>query len=132
MNPTRRPTSLRALALVLTTLSIGALAASCSLGNREGPDLTCAELECGRVNACAEGIITQCADGITVKYHVCSDSSACGKDWQVAGQYRCSEDQTDCEGCRPERTGCDDPSIGKSGSTSATGADGGGGAGGGR
>jgi hypothetical protein len=81
--------------------------AACSLGNQEGPLVTCAELECGRINACAEGIIAQCLDGVTVRYHVCSGEDVCVSSWQIPGQYRCSFETTDCEGCRPERTGCE-------------------------
>ncbi len=90
-------------------LIASALLAACSLDNIEGPDVTCADLECGRINACREGIIAQCADGQTVRFHVCKSTGEdiCDEDWQVADQYRCLEFQTDCEGCRPERTdGC--------------------------
>ncbi len=84
-----------------------AVAAGCSLSNREGPDVTCADLECGRINACEEGIIAQCVDGVNVEYHACGSESACEGTWQVEGQYKCSTDLTDCEGCRPERVdGC--------------------------
>jgi hypothetical protein len=88
----------------------------CSLDNQEGPIVTCEDLECGRINACAEGIIAQCVDGRHVVYHVCSTEDICGAEWQVAGQFRCAEDITDCEGCRPEREGCSDiPSLGGGG-----------------
>lgn len=85
-----------------------ATAASCSLQNREGPRVTCADLDCGRLNACEDGIIAQCLDGVTVRYHVCEsdDDTLCGDDWQVPGQYRCTEHHTQCEGCRPEGPGC--------------------------
>ncbi|RLB65493.1 MAG: hypothetical protein DRI90_01885 [Deltaproteobacteria bacterium] len=100
----------RRLALlgVLVALPCG-LAPACSLQNQEGPDVTCADLECGRINACEEGIIAQCVDGTTVKFHVCRSSGEdiCGEDWQVADEYRCLEFETECEGCRPERVdGC--------------------------
>lgn len=94
------------LAWVLAAASI----AACSLDNREGPEVTCAALECGRVNACSNGIIAQCVDGETVRYHVCKTNGddVCDEDWQTFGQYRCLEFETDCEGCRPERVdGCD-------------------------
>jgi hypothetical protein len=84
-------------------------APACSLQNAEGPNVTCADLECGRINACESGIIAQCVDGVTVRYHVCTASAddVCAEDWQVPGQYKCLEFQTDCEGCRPERVnGC--------------------------
>ena len=88
----------------------------CSLDNQEGPIVTCQDLECGRINACAEGIIAQCVDGQNVVYHVCSTEDVCGEEWQIEGQYRCGEDVTDCEGCRPEREGCSDiPSLGGGG-----------------
>ncbi len=97
-----------ALLAALVALPI-AVAPACSLQNQEGPDVTCADLECGRINACEEGIIAQCVDGQTVKFHVCRSSGEdiCDEDWQVAGEYRCLEFQTECEGCRPERVdGC--------------------------
>ena len=53
----------------------GGLAPGCSLQNVEGPDVTCEDLECGRINACAEGIITQCLDGQTVRWHVCTSDT---------------------------------------------------------
>lgn len=86
-----------------------AYAPGCSLQNVEGPDVTCEDLECGRVNACGEGIIAQCADGQTVRWHVCTSDAddVCDEDWQVEGAYRCQESQLECEGCRPERVdGC--------------------------
>ncbi len=84
-----------------------AASASCSLSNREGPDVTCADLECGRVNACEEGIIAQCVDGVTVRYHACSSAEVCEASWQEPGRFKCTYELTDCEGCRPERElGC--------------------------
>lgn len=103
MSPARRATAVVALGAALL------LPLACSLQNHEGPDVTCEDLECGRINACADGIIAQCADGVTVKFHVCTSSAAdvCEEDWQVHDQYRCTEFTTDCEGCRPERVdGC--------------------------
>lgn len=115
-----RPAPL-ALALVLSAAVVAA--ASCSDANREGPDVTCEDLECGRVNACEQGIIASCVDGTNVRWHVCSVPEACEAGWQIPGQYRCGEDFTDCEGCRPERElGCGEGGVGP---------DGGGGAGGG-
>ncbi|MBL8741084.1 MAG: hypothetical protein JNK04_08325, partial [Myxococcales bacterium] len=99
--------------------------------NQEGPDVTCADLECGRINACAEGIIAQCVDGRSVVYHVCSTENICEAEWQIEGQYRCGEDTTDCEGCRPERNGCSDiPPLGGGGADASGGSDGTGGSGG--
>ena len=94
-------------ALVATLLT--GTAWSCSLQNQEGPDVTCADLECGRINACQQGIIAQCVDGVNVRYHVCKSSGddVCDEEWQTYGQYKCLEFATDCEGCRPERVeGC--------------------------
>ena len=93
------------IAWLLLASAVGA----CSLSNREGPEVTCAELECGRVNACQDGIIAQCVDGETVRYHVCFEGGddICDASWQIEGEYRCLEFATDCEGCRPERVeGC--------------------------
>jgi hypothetical protein len=89
-------------------LGVG-LTATCSLSNKEGPNVTCADLQCGRVNACSEGIIASCSDGVTVKWHVCTDvaEDICGKEWQTPQQFKCDEFDIECEGCRPERTdGC--------------------------
>lgn len=87
------------LGVLLWITAIGA----CSADNREGPDVTCEDLACGRINACQEGIIAQCADGIVVRHRVCTDDTVCEADWQEPGQYKCVENATDCEGCRPER-----------------------------
>ena len=106
------------LSLVVCGLFVGAAVSGsgCSLDNQEGPLVTCAQLECGRINACQEGIIAQCVDGRNVVYHVCSTDDICDAEWQVEGEYRCGEDITDCEGCRPERAGCDDiPPLGGGG-----------------
>ncbi len=90
------------------TVAGGSLVVACSAGNREGPDVTCEDLACGRINACQEGIIAQCVDGLVVRFHVCQAENICEEDWQVPGEYKCSEESTDCEGCRPERVeSCD-------------------------
>ncbi|MFO0553235.1 MAG: hypothetical protein U0271_32920 [Polyangiaceae bacterium] len=95
-----------ACALLASGLFVGQ--SSCSLDNQTGPNVTCADLECGRVNACQEGIIAQCEDGHTVKFHACSTEDICGYDWQTPGKFRCEKEDTDCEGCRPDRVdGCD-------------------------
>ncbi len=96
----------RAIAWAGLAALLAAPLAACSFRNREGPEVTCAELQCGRVNACEQGIIAQCADGVTVKYHVCSTDGACEATWQKSGAYRCAAEDTDCEGCRPETNGC--------------------------
>ena len=108
---------MKQLSAVLALVAFS-LAAHCSLSNQEGPPADCALLECGRINACADGIIAQCADGKTLEYRVCSTDDVCTLEWQVTGQFRCSQEATDCEGCRPEREGCDDPELlGGSGGT---------------
>jgi hypothetical protein len=105
--------------------ALAALAPACSGNNQEGPEVTCADLQCGRINACQEGIIAQCADGVNVRYHACSsDKELCGYDWQIPGQYRCEAASTDCEGCRPDGPGC------ATGDGGAGGNQGGGGSGG--
>ena len=117
----------------MTRLLVGALfvalviSGACSLENKEGPDVTCADLECGRINACQEGIIAQCMDGNSVIFHVCTPSAdnICEEDWQLPGQYRCLETETDCEGCRPERIeGCDYFSEATAGGTTLQGSGG--------
>ena len=97
----------RGSAFAITSGLVVAMAA-CSLGNREGPNVTCADLQCGKINACQDSIIAQCVDGVTVKYHVCipDKPDVCSADWQVPGQFKCDQFLTDCEGCRPERAGC--------------------------
>ena len=101
-------------------LALVAAGAACSLDNQEGPDVTCEALRCGQINACENGIIAQCVDGRTVLFHVCSTDDICGAEWQDAGRYRCAEEDTDCEGCRPERDGCDDlPQLGGGGAGAA-------------
>lgn len=128
----------RRAALWLFALGLAGLSATCSLSNKEGPDVTCADLLCGQVNACSEGIIASCADGVTVKWHVCTENAAdiCGEEWQKPGQYKCDEYDIECEGCRPERTdGCgafnaDAGNMGNGGTGGAGGSGGIGGAGG--
>lgn len=107
-------------------LSIAALcvaAPTCSTGNHEGPDLTCQDLQCGRINACNDGIIASCLDGKTVKWHVCFDNARdiCDEDWQKPGQYKCDETQPDCESCSPQGPGCVDTSSSSSGAGGAGG-----------
>lgn len=71
------------------TLLMLVIVAGCSLENREGVDLTCAELEHGRINACQDGIITSCVAG-TVHYRVCPEEEICSEPWQQPNAYRCS------------------------------------------
>lgn len=76
------------------------LAAACSMFNREGPDVTCDDLQQGAINACAEGIIGTCKDG-AVEYRVCADdgetaaADICEAAWQVADAYRCASGDED-------------------------------------
>jgi hypothetical protein len=44
-------------------VSIIVVATGCSIFNREGPTVTCADLQNGVVNACKDGIIASCAGG---------------------------------------------------------------------
>lgn len=66
--------------------------AACSLLNREGPAVTCADLGNGATNACADGILATCV-GTRVEYKVCDLASACEQGWQTKGAYRCSESE---------------------------------------
>jgi hypothetical protein len=98
---------IRTAAAALFAAIVVATTFACSGDNQEGPDVTCEDLECGRVNACQDGIIAQCVDGVTVRWHACGDEYLCSAGWQIPGAYRCGESHTDCEGCRPERElGC--------------------------
>jgi uncharacterized membrane protein YgcG len=120
-----------ALVWSLAAAGLTVLAANCSLQNQEGPEVSCQDLQCGVVNACADGIIVQCADGQNVLFHVCAsgDDTVCDQDWQIPGQYRCDEFQTLCEGCDPAGPGC---AVGGGGAGGSSGGAGGssGGAGG--
>lgn len=84
------------------------LLAGCSILNREGPDVTCADLNNGAKNACEDDIIATCVDG-KVTFEVC-DVGACSETWQTDGRFRCSQD---------------DPVPQGSGGTGGTGASGG-------
>lgn len=83
---------LRGTRTLLHVGSVGVLLliGACSLLNREGPDVTCADLANGTANACADGIVATCANG-AVTYKVCSEKSACSAPWQTSGRYRCTE-----------------------------------------
>lgn len=65
----------------------------CSLQNREGPDVTCADLANGARNACQEGIIAFCNAGV-VAYVACEDSTVCGASWQRPDSFRCSQNES--------------------------------------
>jgi hypothetical protein len=62
----------------------------CSLLNRTGPDVTCADLQEGAINACSDGIIATCANGV-VTWNVCQDSAACTEAWQYPNDFRCNQ-----------------------------------------
>jgi hypothetical protein len=96
----------------LALLALGAAVSTCSLSNQEGPLVTCEDLECGRLNACKDGIIASCLDGKTVKYFVCYPNGLdiCEEEWQIEGQYRCEEKNPDCTSCSPQTIGC--PTLG--------------------
>lgn len=78
---------------------LGLLIVGCSMSNREGPDVTCGDLDSGATNACADGIIASCPDGVHVTYLVCTEDAGgeaaadlCDATFQDKGAYRCSED----------------------------------------
>ncbi|MCC6647557.1 MAG: hypothetical protein IT374_18555 [Polyangiaceae bacterium] len=75
----------------LVALATFASVPACSILNREGPDVTCADLSGGSVNACKEGIIASCKDGKAVTYEVCLESTTCDETWQRKGAYKCSQ-----------------------------------------
>ena len=93
------------------------LLAACSLLNREGPGVSCADLQNGAENACLDGIVATCVNG-TMRYKVCSGKSACGASWQTPGRFRCEESEA-----LPVLT-ASDPDGGGSGSDGGTGPDG--------
>jgi hypothetical protein len=73
--------------------------------NREGPNVTCADLKDGRINACEDGIIASCKDGQTVTHEVCTESDGatsaeeiCEASWQKHGAYVCEESSTAVRG----------------------------------
>lgn len=69
---------------------LGLVALACSTQNREGPDVSCGDLDNGGINACQQGIIATCSSG-SVKYQVCDDDSACDAAWQDKGKFRCQQ-----------------------------------------
>jgi hypothetical protein len=123
-------TSRIALGVLVFGLAAAFAVPACSRRNQEGPDVTCEDLECGRINACQDGIIAQCADGKNVRWHACpGDRYVCDATWQIPGEFRCDASATDCEGCRPEKDeGCADDGSGGDGGGGSP-ADGGGGSG---
>ena len=80
---------MRSLCAIVAILgSLGEL--SCSALNREGPAVTCLDLEGGKLNACRDGIIAWCDDGKVVTYSVCADQNVCEASWQRAGSFACA------------------------------------------
>jgi hypothetical protein len=66
------------------------LASGCSVLNREGPAVTCEDLNYGLINACQDGIIASCLHG-KIAYTLC-DADACEESFQRPGAYRCGPD----------------------------------------
>jgi hypothetical protein len=90
-----KPPQCRALWLALVVLC-----PACSSLNREGPLVSCTELDAGAINACDDGIIASCSDGKNVTYRVCTEDvngtsakDLCGEAWQQAGMYRCNPEE---------------------------------------
>lgn len=82
-------------------LTVYAAVAACSVFNRQGPSVTCDDLQNGAINACKEGIIASCVDGVHVAYQVCTGddgADTCSQSWQTAGAYRCSRQLSDSAG----------------------------------
>ena len=78
--------------VMVSALAIGCVLAaspSCSSENREGPDVTCADLGDGAWNACRDGIIASCSDG-KVRYEVCEERDWCEVSYQYPGAYVCN------------------------------------------
>jgi len=75
-----------------SAIAILLFVSACSLANREGPSVTCGSLGDGAKNACQEGIIATCRSS-TVNYQACDDQSSCSATWQLAGRYRCTENE---------------------------------------
>lgn len=76
------------------TVSAAIALSACSAFNREGPLVTCADLEGGAKNACKEGIIASCKNGKGVTYEVCRGAEGegtCEASWQKQGAYKCEE-----------------------------------------
>ena len=79
---------------ILALLSALACFAGCSALNREGPNVSCNELQAGAINACKDGIIASCKSGTTVAYEVCTGSDgekACEATWQKKTAYTCAQ-----------------------------------------
>ena len=72
-----------------TTLLLALMLSACSLQNREGPNVTCADLEDGAINACSEGIIATCEKG-SMTWQACESDDVCDEAWQTPNKYRCN------------------------------------------
>ena len=68
--------SLRWSLVALLSVVLACLVASCSLLNREGPDVTCADLRNGALKACENGIVASCING-KVEWEVCDGIEDC-------------------------------------------------------
>ena len=79
-----------AMRVGLIVLCLSIVLPACSLVNRDGPDVSCADLRQGEINACEQGIIARCEDG-EVTFEVCDDYKACEVPEQLEGAYRCME-----------------------------------------
>lgn len=77
-------------AAIILVAAVSAVLISCSVYNREGPNVTCAALRNGAETACSEGIIASCVGG-SVRYQVCDDSKVCEAAWNAPGRYSCTE-----------------------------------------
>lgn len=107
---------------LLSALLLAAALAGCSLNNRTGPDVTCADL--GNRNACTEGIIASCVDG-SVAYEVCTQDDRdvaaedwCHGSWQVEGAYSCTHEPAVLIELNYARWEWDKPEPGSSGHVS--------------
>lgn len=101
-------------------LSILTSIASCSSLNREGPLVTCSDLDGGTTNACKDGIIASCTNGSMVTYEVCTEGEApediCEQSWQMPGHYTCENESARSSGSAAASSGGTTSSSG--GSTS--------------
>jgi cysteine-rich repeat protein len=97
------------------------LLVSCSLLNREGPDVTCDDLLGGAISACEQSVIARCLDGETVTYEVCDEELVPGEDvcsasWQDPKNHRCSDAEEPpnlgCgNGTKATNEACDDANL---------------------
>ena len=103
-------------------LSILTSISSCSSLNREGPFVTCSDLDGGTTNACRDGIIASCINGATVTYEVCIEGEApediCEQSWQMPGHYRCENESARSSGSASASSGGTTSSSGGASSSS--------------